>query len=230
MLIAQTSRQAETSHLLPQLHEWSDSLLMLLVVAVGNIAFFVFKTAVPAGIGVLLAHFNQSFPYRMRHEEFLCHQSAARQGVGVYVTVIILIAQFLLLVAVALVTIGIVGIEVNSELSYLTRVVEIHLVLGHTFCSFDATVLQVVIRRAVSLQIIVILKRHFHIVVGVLIETAKRVMLVQLIVEAETTLKEWIAYMLFLFVGNNPQCIGKDGLFKLTATPLLVIGSEKVGE
>ena len=93
---------------------------MLLVVAVGNIAFFVFKTAVPAGIGVLLAHFNQSFPYRMRHEEFLCHQTTARQGIGVHVAIVILVAQFLLLVAVALVTIGIVGIEVDAKLSYLT--------------------------------------------------------------------------------------------------------------
>ena len=66
--------------------------------------------------------------------------------------------------------------------------------------------------------------------VGVLIETAKRVVIVQLIVEAEAALKEWIAYMLFLSVGNNPQSVGKDGLFKLTATPLLVISSEKIGE
>ena len=203
---------------------------MLLVVAVSNIAFFVFKTAVPACIGIFLAHFNLPFPYRMRHEEFLCHQSAARQGVGAHVAVIILIAKLLLLVAVALVTISIVSIEVDAELSDLTRVVEIHLVLGHTFCSFDATVLQVVIRRAVGKQVIVILKRHFHIVVGVLIESAKRVVIVKLVVEAETALKERIAYMLLLSVGNNPQCISKDGLFKLTATPLLVIGSEKVGE
>ena len=171
-----------------------------------------------------------AFPYRMCHEEFLCHQSAARQGVGVYVAVIILIAKLLLLVAVALVTIGIVGIEVDAELSDFTCVVEIHLMFGGAFSSFDATVLQVVIRGAVGLKIIVILKRHFHIVVGILVETAKRVVLIQLIVEAEAALKEWIAYMLFLSVGNNPQCIGKDGLFKLTATPLLIIGSEKVGE
>ena len=80
------------------------------------------------------------------------------------------------------------------------------------------------------MQVIIILKPHFHIVVGVLIETAKRVVVVQLVVKAEAALKEWIAYMLFLSVSNYPQCVGKDGLVKLTATPPLVISSEKVGK
>ena len=114
---------------------------MLLIVAVGDVALFVLETAVPAGIGVLLAHFYLPFPYRMLHEKLLSHQSAARQGVGVHVAVILLLAQFLLLVVVALVTIGIVGIEVDGELSYLARVVEIHLVFGHTFGSVDTAVL-----------------------------------------------------------------------------------------
>ena len=96
---------------------------MLLIVAVGDVALRVLKTAVPSGIGVLLANLNLSIPYRMRHEEFLCHQSAARQGVGVHIAVIILVAQFPLLVAVALVTIGVVGIEVDAKLPYLTRVI-----------------------------------------------------------------------------------------------------------
>ena len=114
---------------------------MLLVVAVGNIALVVLETTVPSGVGIFLSNLNLSFPYRIRHEEFLCHQSAARQGIGVYIAVVILVAQLLLLVAVALVTIGIVGIEVDAEFSNLTRVVYIHLVFGCAFGSFDTAVL-----------------------------------------------------------------------------------------
>ena len=96
---------------------------MLFIVTISNIAFLVFKTAVPTGIGVFLAHFYLPFPYRMCHEKLLCHQSAARQGVGIHITVFILVAQFLLLVAIALVAISVVSIEINAKLSYLTYVV-----------------------------------------------------------------------------------------------------------
>ena len=130
MLIAQTDRELEAAQLLSQLHEGGDGLLVLFVVAIGDVALHILKTAVPAGVGILLSNFYLPFPNRMGHEKLLCHQSAARQGVRVHVAVFILVTQFLLMVAVALVTIGIVGIEVDSELSYFTRVVEIRLVLG----------------------------------------------------------------------------------------------------
>ena len=80
------------------------------------------------------------------------------------------------------------------------------------------------------MQVIIIFTPRFHIVVGVLIEATEGVAVVQLVVEAEAALKEWIARMPFLSVGNYPQRIGKDGLLKLTAIPLIVISSEKVGE
>ena len=214
--------------MLPQLHEWSDSLLMLFIVTVGNIPFFVFKTAVPAGVGVLLAHFNLAFSNRMGHEKFLCHQSAARQGVGVHVAVIILVAELLLLVAVTLITIGIVGIEVDGEFSYLARVVEIHLVFGRTFGSVDTAVLQVVIHGTVGKQVIVIVAPSLHVVVSILIESAKRIVIVQLVVEAEAAFKEWIVNLVFLLVGNHPKCIGKDGLLELALLPPLVVSSKEI--
>ena len=177
---------------------------MLLVVAVGDVALHVLETAVPSGVSILLANLNLSFPYRMRHEEFLCHQTTARQGIGVYVAVIVLVAQFLLLIAIALVTVGIVGIEINCELSYLARVVEIHLVFGRPFGSIDTAVLQTVIHIAVSLQVIVIVAPSLHVVVGVLIEAAKRVVVIQLVVEAETAFEEWIVNLVLLLIGNYP--------------------------
>ena len=77
----------------------------------------------------------------MRHKKFLGHHPAARQGVGVHVAVIILVAQFLLLVTVALVAIGVVGIEVDGKFPYHTRIIEVCLVFGRTFSSIYTAVL-----------------------------------------------------------------------------------------
>ena len=87
-----------------------------------------------------------------------------------------------------------------------------------------------VVHIAVSLQVIVIIAPGLHIVVGVLIETAKRVLVIYLIVEAETAFKEWIVNLVLLLVGNYPQCIGKNGLFKLAFLPPFIVSSEEVGK
>ena len=201
---------------------------MLLIVAVGDIALLVLETAVPAGIGVLLANFNLPFPNRIRHEEFLCHQTTARQGIGVHVAIVILVAQLLLLIAVALVTIGIVGIEIYAELSDLTRVVEIHLVFGRTFGSVDTAVLQVVIHRTVGKQVIVIVAPSLHVVVSVLIESGKRIVVVQLVVEAEAAFKERIMNFILLLIGNYPQSVSEDGLFELAFLPPFIVSSKEI--
>ena len=201
---------------------------MLFVVAVGNISFFVFKTAVPSGIGVLLTNFYLPFPKRIRYEKLLCHQTTTRQSVGVRIAIFLTFTQFLLLVAVTLVTIGIVCIEVDAKLSYLSRVVEIHLVFGCTFGSVDTAILQMVINGTIGLQVIVIVAPSLHVVVGVLIETAKRVVIVKLVVEAEAAFKEWIVNLVLLLVGNYPQCVGKNSLLELTLLPSLVVSSKEI--
>ena len=78
------------------------------------------------------------------------------------------------------------------------------------------------------MQVIDIVTPILHVVVSVLIETAKRVVIVQLVVEAEAAFKEWIVILVFLLVGNYPQCVGKDGLFKLAFLPSFVVSSKKI--
>ena len=62
---------------------------MLFVVAVGNITLFIFKAAIPAGMSIFFTDFNLSLPQGMTHKEFLCHQLAVRQVIGVHVAVFI---------------------------------------------------------------------------------------------------------------------------------------------
>ena len=164
----------------------------------------------------------------MSDKQFLCHQLTARQGIGVHVAVFIRFALFLLLVAVALVSEGVVGVEVDAKLSYLAGIIEVYLMLGRTFCSADTAILQMVVHGAVGLQVIVIVALGLHIVVGVLVEAAKRVVVVYLVVEAKAALKEWIVNLVLLFVGNYPQRVGKDGLFKLALLPPFVVSPKEI--
>ena len=115
MLIAKTGLQLEASQPLLQLYKRRYVALVLLVVAVLNIALSVLKAATPAGIGVLLANGELPLPQRKAHDEFLGHHAAARLGLGVYVAILIVAAQFLLLVAAAVLIVRVVGIEVDGE-------------------------------------------------------------------------------------------------------------------
>ena len=70
----------------------------------------------------------------------------------------------------------------------------------------------------------------FHVVVRVLIESAKGVVVIQLIVESQAPFKEWVLCRVLLPVVNDPQRVGKDGLFKLAFLPTFIVSPEEVGK
>ena len=93
-----------------------------------------------------------------------------------------------------------------------------------------AVILQVVIGGAVGLQVIGVVIRCLHIVVGVLIETAEGIAVVQLVVEASSALEIRVACCRMMAVGDSPQRIGKDGLLKFALLPTFVVSSKEVGK
>ena len=181
-------------------------------------------------IGEFLASLDASFPQRVAHGEFLGQHTATSQIVNSYVAVFILLAQLLLCGAVALVAEGVVGIEVDVSLAHLSYKVKVHLMERHALGSFQAVVCQMVVDVAIGLQVIVIVAPSLHVVVGVLIEAAKRIVIVKLVVEAEAAFEEWIVNLVPLLVGNYPQRVGKDGLFELAFLPPLVVSAKEVGK
>ena len=69
-----------------------------------------------------------------------------------------------------------------------------------------------------------------YVVVVILVETTKGVVVINLIVKAEATFQERIACRIIVLVGNEPLCISKDGLFKLTVALSSIICAKEVGE
>ena len=65
---------------------------------------------------------------------------------------------------------------------------------------------------------------------SILIESAKRIVVVQLVVEAEAAFKEWIVSLVPLLVGNHPECVSKDGLLKVASLPPFVVSSKEIGK
>ena len=53
---------------------------------------------------------------------------------------------------------------------------------------------------------------------------------IDLVVETESSFKEGITNMILLLIVNHPQCICKDSLFELALTLSSVICPKKVGE
>ena len=68
----------------------------------------------------------------------------------------------------------------------------------------DATVLQAVVRIAISQQVVSIIIVGFHIIVGVLIEAAEGIAVVQLVVESGTSFKIRVALRGLMMVGDGP--------------------------
>ena len=230
MLVAQSGLQLQTAQFLAHFHKRGDVTLMLLVVAVGDVALCILETAFPSGVGVFLTHFNPSFPQRVCHEELLGYQPASCQGIGVHISVFMRIAQFLLPVAVALVAVGVVGVEVDVELACFSRVVEAHLMLRSALGPIGAAVLQVVVQVAIGQQVVVIVADGLHIVIGALVEPTEGVVVVQLIVESPASFKEGIAGYILLPVADCPQRVGIDRLFELATAPVLVVRAKQVGK
>ena len=73
-----------------------------------------------------------------------------------------------------------------------------------SFGSVDTVVQQVVIHSAICLQVIVIVARCLYVVIGILVESAKRVVIIQLVVEAKAAFKERIMNFILLLIGNYP--------------------------
>ena len=230
VLVAQTGLQLQAAQLLPQFHEGRHVSLVLLVVAVGDVALSVFEVIGPLRIGEFLADLYLPFPQRMAHDEFLGHHAASRQVVDADVAVVVLLAQFLLRGAVVLMAEGVVGIEVDVHLAYLAHVVEVHLVARKAFLTLHAVVYEVVIHIAVGQQLVGVGATDLHVVVGVFVISAERTVVVQLVVETGAPFQEGIACGEVLTVLDAPERVGKDGLLEPARLPPLVVGSEEVGE
>ena len=87
-----------------------------------------------------------------------------------------------------------------------------------------------VVGRVVGQQFVGIFIEGLHVVVGVLIEATERVAVVQLVVEACTSFEIWVARRRFMVIGDSPQRVGENSLFKAADVPSLVVGSEEVGK
>ena len=57
---------------------------------------------------------------------------------------------------------------------------------------------------AIIMYVIIIFTPSFHIVVGILIESTKRVIVIQLVVKTYSSFKVGIATIIILSVGNGP--------------------------
>ena len=86
----------------------------------------------------------------MTHNELLGRHVAACQGLSVYVAVLIVVAQFLLLVWAPLLIEGIVGVEVNRELPHLAYVVKVGLMLGKIAVTTCAAILKMIVGHVIS--------------------------------------------------------------------------------
>ena len=230
VLVAQTGLQLQAAQLLPQFHEGRHVSLVLLVVAVGDVALSVFEVIGPLRIGEFLANLYLPFPQRMAHDEFLGHHAASRQVVDADVAVVVLLAQFLLRGEVVLMAEGVVGVEVDVHLANLAHVVEVHLVARKAFLTLHAVVYEVVIHVAVGQQFVGVGATDLHVVVGVFVISAEGTVVVQLVVETGAPFQEGVAYGEVLTVLDAPERVGKDGLLELARLPPLVVGSEEVGE
>ena len=69
-----------------------------------------------------------------------------------------------------------------------------------------------------------------YVVIRILIESTERVIVIDLVVETESSFKEGITNMILLLIVYHPQCICKDGLFELALTLSSVICPKEVGE
>ena len=203
---------------------------MLFVVAAQDVAFCVLETAAPAGVGVFLAYGNLPFPQWVAHDEFLGHHAAPCLGLRVHVSVLIVAAQFLLAIAAHVLIGCIVCVKINRELPQFARIVEVSLMLRRIPFTSGSAVVEMVVGRVVGQQFVGIFIKGLHVVVGVLIEATERVAVVQLVVEACTSFKIWVARRRFVVIGDRPQRVGENCLFKTTAVPSLIVGSEEVGK
>ena len=87
-----------------------------------------------------------------------------------------------------------------------------------------------VVCHSVGQQVIIVLTVGLYIVICILVKTTERVIVVDLVVETESSFKEGITNMILLLIVNHPQCICKDSLFELALTLSSVICPKKVGE
>ncbi len=163
----------------------------------------------------------------MGDKKFLGKHLTACLTFCIHIAVFVLGTEFLLLIKVPLPAGCIVGIEVDAELADFACIVEIGLSCRRVLVPSDATVLQVVVWFSVGRQVIIIFAASLHVVVGVLVESAERVVVVDLVIKAESTFQERIANIILLLIVNHPERIGKDRLFKLaTAFPPVICPKE----
>ena len=87
----------------------------------------------------------------MCNKEFLGKHLTACLALGIYITVFVLGTEFLLLIATLLLTGGIVGVKIDTELAHFSCVVKIDLMCGRVLVTPDAAVLQVVVWHSVGL-------------------------------------------------------------------------------
>ena len=87
-----------------------------------------------------------------------------------------------------------------------------------------------VVCHSVGQQVIIILTAGLYVVIRILVESTERVIIIDLVVETESSFEERITNMILLLIVNHPQCICKDGLFELALTLSSVICPKKVSE
>ena len=140
----------------------------------------------------------------MAYDEFLSRHAAACHSLGVHVAVLIVVTQFLLPTATQILVSSVIGVKVDGELTHFSSKVEIGFMLRRISVTTDATVLQAVVRTAISQQVVSIIIVGFHIIVGVLIEAAEGIAVVQLVVESGTSFKIRVALRGLMMVGDGP--------------------------
>ena len=115
-------------------------------------------------------------------------------------------------------------------MSHFACIVKIDLMVWGVLVTSDATVLQMVVWFPVCQQIIIILATSLHVVVCILVESTERVVVIDLVVEAETSFQEGIANIILLLIVNHLQRVSKDGLLELAIAFPSVVSPEEVGK
>ena len=123
----------------------------------------------------------------MGDEKFLSKHLTACLALSIYIAVFVLGTEFLLLIDTLLLARSKVGIKVDAELSHFACVVKVHLMIGSVFVTPDTAVLQVIVWLSVCQQIIIIFAASLHVVVGILVESTERVVIIDLVVKAESS-------------------------------------------
>ena len=75
---------------------------------------------------------------------------------------------------------------------------------GAVLIASDAAVLQMVVCHSVGQQVIIILTAGLYVVIRILVESTERVIIIDLVVETESSFEERITNMILLLIVYHP--------------------------